>query len=145
MIPIFKPLLHYFVLTCSQKSPDLTQTSANHVPDSVLATEQCYYSLAHKPFILTVEVNWSLYMYMQHRERIALSNRCNCYFSIANTTVSFLNPLLLHCTVVHIYVPLYFNYISIIFSFENIIFIDCHRKIYINNPLKLQKITFHLH
>ena len=40
MILIFEPLLHYLALTCSQRSPDLTQTSANHVPDSILATEQ---------------------------------------------------------------------------------------------------------
>lgn len=49
MIPISEPLLHYFALTCSQKSPDLTQTSANHVPDSVLPQSNAITHLLTNP------------------------------------------------------------------------------------------------
>ena len=57
-----------FTLTRSQSSPDLTQASANHVPDQFFETlpqsRAILHSLAHEPFILTIEVNWSSYTYM---------------------------------------------------------------------------------
>ena len=49
-----------FELTCSQSSPDLTQASANDLIQFFKTLPQSSaITLAHKHFILTVEVNWS--------------------------------------------------------------------------------------
>ena len=118
-----------FTLTRSQSSPDLTQASANHVPDQFFETlpqsRAILHSLAHEPFILTIEVNWSSYTYMPSEDwkfsqhwLFSSKKLLNSFFFLKSFTSKSPSSIIIVCHIKPFHHFIILPYIDLIPSFS---------------------------